>query len=598
MDVEALAVAKIQGMVGRCPHLKPFIASNDKTPFTDGHIDVYNGAGQKKTDWIGRVTVQVKGRTRSGKQPLDPTFSISRTDLLAFQRDSGVLYIYVAVSKEGRCAPYYALLSPFTIEHYLGQIPVDQKTISVSFKKLGNDPREIERIVGVALKTKNQSLSLGFEPALFEQMKSLTLYSAADLNLDEPIVLTPGEVDYALEMTTEGGMSVQLGGVLHIIPQQYTEQTLDVRIGAGGVTFEQATVRRIDALTVEVRLGECLTLVMRDTDQKRMWNVSFVAQSNFAARLKAAEFLIGLVESGAIEINGEVTPLGQRALDMRREIGQFRGHLASLSQLRELFERLGVDGSLVDLDELESEQIINLQALHRSFVGGEEIHNDNGEVTRSVLNVGRWALMILTVPGSKPNTWRYVDPFDPEAPHMFRWSADGDDENSGFPVTAYDTIEEEYLPILLNLHLDSILDAYEAIADQEPTMGLANQRVLALILAADASELRRNEFLRAADLVNEWVIRHVGEKTAHLINKWQILWRRNELTPADRKSIRALKSQMSRRLDPMSEEAELACALLLGDDDEADYLIGQMAATKLGAVQSWPIWKLKRGEDA
>ncbi|AWB94657.1 hypothetical protein DCE93_02440 [Agromyces badenianii] len=516
--------------------------------------------------------------------------------MLAFQNDSGVLYIYVAVSKQGRCAPYYALLSPFTIEHYLGQVPADQKTISVLFKKLNNDPREIERIVGVALKTKNQSLSLGFEPSLFDKMKSLTLYSAADLNFDEPIVLTPGEVDYALEMTTEGGMAVQLGGVLHIIPQQYTEQTLDVRIGAGGVTFERATVRRIDALTVEVRLGECLTLVMTDADQKRLWNVSFVAHSNFAARLKAAEFLIGLVESGAIEINGEVTPLGRGATDRRREIDEFRGHLASLSQLSELFERLGVDGSLVDLDELQNEQIINLQALHRSFVGGEEIRSDDGEVSRSVLTVGRWALMILTVPGSKPNMWRYVDPFDPEAPHMFRWSADSGDESSAFPVTAYDTVEAEYLPILLNLHLDSILDAYEAIADLEPTMGLANQRVLALILAADASEPRRDEFLRAADLVNEWVIFHVGEKPAHLINRWQILLRRHELTPTDRNSIRALKSQMSRRVDPMAEEAELSCALLLGENDEADYLVGQMAATKLEAVQTWPIWKLRRGK--
>ena len=77
MDTEALAVAKIQGMVARCPHLKPFVASNDKTPFTDGHIDVYSALGQKKADWLGRVSVQVKGRARSGKRPAQIAFSVS-----------------------------------------------------------------------------------------------------------------------------------------------------------------------------------------------------------------------------------------------------------------------------------------------------------------------------------------------------------------------------------------------------------------------------------------------------------------------------------------------------------------------------------------
>lgn len=43
MDVESLAVSKISGMLARCPQLKAVIATNDKTPFTDGYIDIYGG---------------------------------------------------------------------------------------------------------------------------------------------------------------------------------------------------------------------------------------------------------------------------------------------------------------------------------------------------------------------------------------------------------------------------------------------------------------------------------------------------------------------------------------------------------------------------
>jgi hypothetical protein len=593
VEVEVLAVAKIQSMVGRCPHLKPFLVSNDKTPFTDGHIDAYRGLGQKKTDWLGRVSVQVKGRTRSGKQKEQLTFGISRTDLLGFQKDSGVLYFFVAVDRQGRCAPYFALLSPFTIEHYLRQVPEEQMTVSIPFKKFRNDPSEIERIVALALKTKDQRPSLGFEPSLFEKMQSITVHTTTDLKLDAPMVLTPGEMDYALEVITEGGMTLPLGGELHIFPQAYTERAVDVTISAGSATYEEITIRRIDAQTIEAKLDTGLALTMAETGEQRVWNVKFVAQSNFAARLKAAEFLVGLVDHGAIEVNGEATSLGQTTSDGLHGINELRDRLEFLRRLSELFDRLGVDSALVEFDELDDEQIRNLENLHRAFLMSEEPYNEAGELARGLMAVGRWLLMIMIMPGSVPHRWRYVDPFDPEAPHMLRWSAD-DNTRDTMPVTAYDTIEQEHLPKVLNLRLDSIVSAYEAIVDSGQTLGLANQRVLALLLAADASGVRKDEFLRAAESLNEWLIIHEGEKAVHLINRWQILWRRDALTVQQRDGIRGLKRQMTRSSDNMAQEAELACALLAGDDEDANYLISQMSEEKLQVMRTWPIWALRK----
>ena len=57
MDIETLAVAEIASLVARCPHLKPVISTNDKTVFTDGHIEVYQGLGQTKAEWRGHWRV-------------------------------------------------------------------------------------------------------------------------------------------------------------------------------------------------------------------------------------------------------------------------------------------------------------------------------------------------------------------------------------------------------------------------------------------------------------------------------------------------------------------------------------------------------------
>lgn len=596
MDAEALAVAKIQAMVARCPHLKPFIASNDKTPFTDGHIDVYAGIGQKKTEWRGRVTVQVKGRSRPGKRPAELTFGISRVDLLGFQRDSGVLYFYVAVDKQGRCTPYYALLSPFTIEHYLNSVPADQATISVGFKRFPNRPDEIERIVALALKTREQRPSLGYDPELFQRMESLTVHSAIDLDLSAPLRLTPGALDYALELTTEGGLTLPLGGELHIYPQDYVEQSRDVTIGAGGVTFERISTRRIDTETVAVRLGAAVTLTMRVTESQQIWNVAYSAPGSFVERLKATRFLIGLMEKRGVEVNGEPSPLGGATGDVSAHLDELRGQLGQLEELEELFSQLGVDGSLVDLDEIEANSFQWLKALHRAFVGGEELRNESGDTSRGLIDLGRWTIMLMTVPGSEAGTWRYVDPFDPSAPHMFRWSAEDDDGANAIPVTAYDIVEQEHLPTILNLHLDRILDAYESIADSDRTMSLANQRVLALILAADSVEERREEFLRAASALNEWIIEHEGEEPVHLINRWQILHRTTGLSPQQQGAIRALKRRAARGGISMPEETELSCALLLGDAEEVAYLVGEIAEEKLVTIRTWPVWHLRHQE--
>lgn len=593
MDVEALAVAKIQAMVARCPHLKPFIASNDKTPFTDGHIDVYSALGQKKSDWRGRVSVQVKGRSHSGKRPAQTSFSISRVDLLGFQRDSGVLYFYVAVDKHGNCTPYYALLSPFTIEHFLSTVPGEQATITIPFKRFPHQPAEIERIVALALKTRDQRPSLGYDPDLFQRMKSLTIHSAIDLDLNAPLRLAPDELDYAIELTTEGGLTLPLGGELHIYPQTYMEQQTDVAIGAGGVTYERVSTRRIDTETVEVHLGSAITLTMREADSQRIWNIRYTAPSGFLDRLKATRFLIGLVEKQGVEINGTPSPLGGTADDATTYLVELRSHLASLSELEELFDHLGVDGTLVDLDQISADAFKWLHALHHAFVDGKELRDDSGETGRGLVRFGRWAIMLMTVPGSEPGTWRYIDPFDPSAPHMFRWSAEDDDGENAIPVTAYDIVEQENLPTILNLRLDHIVEAYEPISDGDRTMSLANRRVLALILAADASDERKQEFLRAAEALNEWIIAHEGESPVHLINRWQILHRTVGLISEHLDAVRALKRRAARGRVEMAEEIELSCALLLDDAPEVDYLVTEISEDKLGTIRTWPIWKLR-----
>lgn len=66
---EKTAVRKIGKMIDSCAHLEGFFSENDKTTFTDGHIDISNDASGAKRSFGGRVNVQIKGRKVNAKLP-------------------------------------------------------------------------------------------------------------------------------------------------------------------------------------------------------------------------------------------------------------------------------------------------------------------------------------------------------------------------------------------------------------------------------------------------------------------------------------------------------------------------------------------------
>jgi hypothetical protein len=592
-DVELLAVAKITKMIARCPHLAAQIASNDKTPFTDGHIDVYGGLGRSKDAWRGRVTVQVKGRTTKG---VLRTFPVSRTDLRAFQHDAGVLYFVVAIHpKTLRETAYYAVLSPFGIEGLLSTTDLSSASIPVPLTKLPHSPDRIEPILGLALKTRKQNPAMGFDPVLFEQMQTLTVHSATSLDFDSPLTLDPSHLDVAIEMTTAAGMSVPLSGRLQIFPQEYTQRISTIPIKCGEITFDEYPVRRVDATTAELAFPGGLTMRLRSDATEQSSSFTLTLAGSFSDQLRAVEFFSALKHSRTIEIGGR---------ESRYEMGEVTQddsldeQLQFMRRLQTLFSRLDVDTTLIDFDQVSDPQLRELINIYGSLIEGKEPTNKSGETSRFVAAIGQWHLMFLLAPGPSEGRWKLLDPFDPEAPHIYRYADEDDPSQSSVPVTVYDTVEDEYLDTVLNLRLDAIVSAYEALADQPRTAELANLRVVALLGSADRSAPRRDALLKAAMALNDWLIEQGDNLERHNLNRYQIQWRTNTLTAEDRISIRSMKRELTRVGDDQSLEFEVACALLLGDIEEADHLTRRLSPERRAVMEGWPIWRLRDVESA
>lgn len=591
MDIEAHAVSEVSSTIANCPHLKAYIATNDKTPFTDGYIDLYSGLRQNKEQWTGRVPIQVKGRTFGSRRGQVPKHPIARADLLAYQKDAGVLYFVVFIDPETNVrTPYYALLSPFAIESILNGVPPDQRRVSVTLKKWPTEPSAIERIVTLALRTRDQNVALGFDPVLFEHAESFTVHTASSLDLEAPVTLTPGATDFALVLNTSDGLSVPLSGELRIFPQDYLARSVAMQVGSGAVTYEGATTRRIDQESFEAKISEGLKLTFRSEPGRQSTNVSLTLERTLAGRLKTLEFYTALLDTQAIAFNGKVLPF---EVTNSQEDPWLRKHLDELRAIAELCDHLGVDTHLIDVDQIDEAQARQLKVLHRAFVQDMEITDASAKSARVLQRLGQWNVMFLITPGNAPDKWRVVDPFSAGTRQQFIWRAGEGETGETIPVTAYDVVEEDCLGSILNMRLDSIANAYEAIADFSSTFNLANQRVLALITAADATAARRGDLLKAAEVLNDWLIREQGNEPHHLINRWQISWRRGPLSAEQRSGIRELKRDLTRSGTDNADQAEVACALLLGDEEEIDYLLRQLPEERLDQLKKWPIWRLR-----
>lgn len=590
MNVELQAVTKIVQMVSKCPHLEPVIDSNDKTPLTDGHIDVYSAKKHSKDNYNGRVVVQVKGRMLSGKKSIPQTFPITKTDLVGYQKGSGVLYFVVYVDPvEDRLIPNYVLLSPFRIQRLIKEMR-GQKQIGVRLKPLPADPSKIEGIVQLALKSADEKPAIRIDRGQLKDLSRITIYTDGSLNLNIPVNLTREDYDFTLVFETTGGTTLPVDEELFITPPEYVGEATELAVASGDFVFRNPIRRRVDEDTVELELSEGLKIQRSSAGQATNGSVSLTMRKTLRERFNDIGFYLACIDNQVFSLDGiesrvEVAPVNDQS--------DLREHFEYLTTLMSLCAHLQVDSSLVELESLEGKRGRQLVGLHGVMIGGDEIseaHHENGRILQPM---GLWSIQLLVTQDSTDGKWLCRDLFHPELGRQF--VATGEDNTGELQisrVTPYEVVEPEKMPYTLNLHLYNLVNAYNDIFEYPDTTGYANATVLNLIRAADAVAIRKSEFLDAAFSLNSWLISKQGSLPIHQINDWQIAVRNGQLTSDQRLGIRSLKSQASRNeiAGPLSVEA--ACAILLGDDEETAYCLSRLDDDQLFEFQDWPIWGL------
>lgn len=143
--VEKKAVKVVSDYIDKCSFLDSVINYNDKTQIWDGDIFVYDCYENKKSDFIGRIPVQVKGRSSESLELKDASFSIERATIEAFRKDGDCFFFFVKIN-EDEAKIYYRYFSVSDSDSLL-ESQRNKKNISIKFQSIPENEYDFQNLI-------------------------------------------------------------------------------------------------------------------------------------------------------------------------------------------------------------------------------------------------------------------------------------------------------------------------------------------------------------------------------------------------------------------------------------------------------------------
>ncbi|MBG6060064.1 hypothetical protein RCH16_003521 [Cryobacterium sp. MP_M5] len=596
MSVELLAVNAVSDRIAACPKLAPEVASGDRTPITDGHIDFYTSEKHSKKTHGGRVPVQVKGRVTKAKIKSSrdsQSFQVEREVLRFFRNHGGGVYFYVPMRKGGvQREIFYAILLPFKIDHLLDEGSAEQKTFSIKLTRLPTETSKVEGIIHLAWSGRSQSAAASRNDHLLDKAESLTIHSLVGFDESLPTRLALSETDYVVVAHLPGGVEIALDIDLEIFPPEFIARDLAIPISCGGIEFANGSGRRIDENTLLVQLSEGLQLRLNLVDGKVSATLDAAHQGSLREQTKNFDFMIASAAGNPLVIGEDAYEPHDGDPKMEARLRKVR---AELARLIELFDELGIDDDLTSTIEIDHETKRTLLALHEGIVQDRPVRGTSDGSGRYDIAIGAYKITVIIMPAKDEHFRLIVDPFDPtkrDRYRIYRVEEGGSPESIELG-TAYEAVTPEDMALVLNLRLRGIVATYAELEDRDAARNMANLTLLRLLSATDLmSEGRHRAYLlRGCIDLCKWLLGEDPDSLIHRINWWQIQRRLGTLGDADRRDIRAARRSLNRE-DKQAGLLEACLLILVEDPNELELAISELKDDEVAMLQSWPVWAL------
>lgn len=589
---ETLSVDAVRDSIMMTDHLDQFIPDNDKEPFWDGAVYIYENKDHTKENFRGRMPVQVKGTENEDFSKDEISFPISTTDLRGYLADGGAIYFVVYIGSTGlRRKIYYIELTPIRIRIILEEAK-KQGTKNVKLKAFPNDNNKKSTIFLNCLQNCKKQSSFS-EAHLFslEELQEQGLLEnitipIAGVGIKNDLQTALVSNDVYIYANIKGSTIPQ---PLKILPKDMqTHEEVDALVTIDGKVFYKKLRIVKNSENIKYVFGSSLTLTANQ--ESTGIKISYKNSDDVRAISTDLDFMLTYIDKGYFEINGQKCPLEYENTDYSKfNIEEQRNILAFAKKAVAVLDVLGCKKKL-SMKSLGDEDCRNLYRLYDALIENKPVKGLKEDLPCvCVMKVGNlnFVIVLHRIEGEQ-GTYNIEDFFGAKLVATYQ----GHNEER-LPMSQYAILKSEDFLRADNLKCELFLPSFKDIEKHEETFDRANWFLLDLLLAYDKSE--NQSILNSAYEFAEWILTDSGDSmplNIKTLNMLQVVKRMRAFTEEETKTLYQIASDKD-----VTNAVAVGAYLLLEQQIPAEMFFSKMETTEQQEFMKYPIyhfWRMDR----
>ena len=571
--IEKIAVSHLNLAITQCEFLRAEISENDKTPSFDGYIELYSEAENKKSNWIGRCDVQVKGKTIANNTFKDNiNYPVEVEDLKNYFKNGGVLYFVVGINKKNisQHQIYCCSLLPFDLKQIITQLEPNQKTKNIKLEKFPTNPGQIKQI---------------FTDFLFHKRLQFNSTDIADYKSSDK---SDTVVTYQVWTNSISAMYDKPNYIYQILPNNMSipfdkiilkelcveNAPLDISID-GKVYFQNATISFTKGKRIHhIHINAGLSI---KSNENNFSNVKITQKCTISQYIKNLEFMLAL-------INGKTLKIGNLAVcnnpQFNYSVSYVERELDFYRKIEKLLKRLNIKKE-IKVRELTEAMFPRLAFLYDAIIERKTFKENDTTTAITPVDLGVIKCFILRVKKSE-NEVEYINPFE-NYNLKFKMNMISSEiklTNEKFSASLFVTFNESDFLKYDNINYARMFKDIISTEYSDSYGQAINYFILNLLRAYDKK--KDEEMLDYATKIASWLYEKDNTEV-NFLNKMQAFYRRRSLSEEEIEKILQIKEATN------NNEIIIGCSILLGEKHTCTHYMKKLSKEQREEFLIYPI---------
>lgn len=589
--IEKAAVLAVKNLIQPCETVDDKLDDDDKNILVDGSLELYRSADFTIANFIGKIDVQVKGKT--GKLDTNrrgfAKYPIRVEDLRRYlDVFHGVLFFCVSLGATPNSptakSVFYAQLLPYDINQILADTRPDQKKVSVRFNPFPEDPREITRLLQAFHAEKERQLGAkvsgyGFLDKNFELPPDINSFTfSMQLFPGEPITTLNSlrEGPYIYGKDADGQLTVfgKMGDVSAFVmgvPAQVRTGEFEHETTVFSGLSDEGNFIEFDGVRILLDAGKA--------------RIDYTVGGSFQSRYNTARFMRELMKTGTLDINGHRWFTAKLDDSPNDAIQMLDDTIEGCGRVIETLEALSIQADW-DPSQMSDKELDDIGFMRRLLVEKKPLKNRKLNSPMVHFDI-QGAQVFAFAQEDEEGSYTFEELFSDRLCFVFGQPDEdtGELTSPSDPVPPLAALGEEGYRKVVNLDPAKAAESFERFPVTATNQTPLNQKLLEMLTAYDKGSQQPEALLACAVVLAKKLHSFDATSETYRLNLLQTIKRHRDFEPEERKDLQDIA------LDSAQTYVRAAAYALLGNAEMAARCLERCTEAERKQIEDYPIFQ-------